>query len=280
MTLQQQIDLYLSKCLDGEGTMSDEILDRFAERCKETMKLQFNEGPRDFKISMSSVGKPLCQQQMDKKGAKRERPPASLKMKMAYGYLVENLIMAVLEAADVNIESVQEKVEYKLNGTTIKGTLDVVVDGKVYDIKSASKYAYDRKFSKENGFEIIKADDPFGYIPQGYLYGAGAGKPFGGWIAFNKETGGIAVCETPRNGEELKKAVIKNVEKTAHALENDEPFKRCFKPTPELFRKQHTGDYVLHVNCSYCQFKHPCWGDEITFRKSKKAASHKWFFGG
>jgi len=280
MTLQEQIDLYLSKCLDGEGKMSEEILDRFAERCKETMRLQFNESLKDFKVSMSSVGKPLCQQQMAKKEEKRERPKPSLKMKMAYGYLVENLVMAVLEAADINIESVQEKVKYKLNGTTIEGTLDVVIDGKVYDIKSTSTYAYKWKFSKEDGFKRMLADDPFGYIPQGYLYGAGAGKPFGGWIAMNKETGGITVCETPRNGKEFREAAIANAEKNARALENDEPFKRCFKPAPELYRKKHTGDYVLHVNCSYCQYKQPCWGDRITFRKSKKASSHKWFFGG
>jgi len=279
MTLQQQIDIYLSKCLNGEENMSEEILDRFAERCRETMRLQFNEGPRDFKVSMSSVGKPLCQQQMAKKGAKRERPKPSLKMKMAYGYLVENLVMAVLEAADVNIESVQEKVEYKLNGTTIEGTLDVVIDGKVYDIKSTSSYAYKWKFSKEDGFERMQVDDPFGYIPQGYLYGAGAGKPFGGWIAMNKETGDIAVCETPRNGEAFEKAAIAAAAKNARALEYDEPFKRCFKPAPELYSKKHTGDYTLHVNCSYCQYKKPCWGDRITFRKSKKAATHKWFFG-
>lgn len=280
MNLQQTIDTYLSSVLDGTGKMSDEILDRFAERCRETMRLQFNEGPRDFAVTMSSVGKPLCQQQMAKRGEKRERPPASLKMKMAYGYLVENLVMAVLEASEANITSVQEKVEYKLNGATISGTLDVTIDDVVYDIKSTSKYAYDMKFSREDGFERLKKDDSFGYIPQGYLYGAGAGRPFGGWIALNKETGGIAVCETPAHGDAHKRAALKEAKHNAHAIETDAPFERCFGPVPFKWKGKDTSSKMLHVNCSYCPYKHPCWGDEITWKKSPKGSTYKWYFGG
>jgi hypothetical protein len=278
MELQETINLYLSKCLDGEGAMSDEILDRFAERCRETMRKQFNEPEREFKVSMSSVGKPLCQQQMHKAGAERERPPPNLKMKFAYGYLVENLVMAVLEAAEVGVEEDQTEVSYKLNGTTIEGTLDVVIDGKVYDIKSVSKYAYEKKFSKEDAFDKIKEDDAFGYVDQGYLYGAGRDLPFGGWIALNKETGGITVAVTPRNGEQHKKAAIADAKANAHAIDTDAPFKRCFGPVDDTYYRKPTGDKTLHLNCSYCAYKNACWGDEIEWRKRKKGAGMKWMF--
>ena len=278
MTLQEQIDMYLQDCLQGNGAMSDEILDRFADRCRETMKRQFNEGKPEFAIRMSSIGKPLCQQQMNKNGVTPEAPPPELKMKLAYGYLVENLVMAVLEASEASVESFQDTVEVDLGVTTIKGSLDVVIDDKVYDIKSTSKYGYDMKFSKDDGFERLAADDGFGYIPPLYLYGAGAGKKTGGWIAMNKETGGIAVLETPRHGDAYERKALATAKANATALVEDAPFKRCFGPVDELFRNKPTGDKTLHLSCRYCSYKGDCWGDSIEFRKSKKAATHKWFF--
>ena len=280
MDIQSEINYYLEQAIDGKSKMSDKILDKFAERCRAAMDSQFNSEEDEFKIRMSSIGKPLCQQQLEKEGANAERPNPSLKMKFAFGDIVEAMTMAVMEAAEVSIEAFQQEVEYKLGTENIKGTLDVIIDNKVYDIKSASGFQFKKKFSKEDGFQRILQDDPFGYVSQGYLYGEASNKPFGGWIAVNKETGEIAVCPTPERGDAYKRKAVGDARKNVTALVNDEPFERCFGPEPDTYYNKPTGDNRLNVVCSYCKFKQTCWAGEIEFRKSKKGSSYKWYFKG
>lgn len=277
MKLQQQIDNYLLDALDGKASMSEDIIDRFGERCKDALKKQFNSKKREFTLRMSAIGRPLCQQQLEKAGAEQKPLPPSLKLKFTYGDMIEALVMAVMEAAGVNVESYQEEVHYKSGNTTIKGTLDVIIDGKVYDIKSASTHAF-KKFAHPEGFSKIVEDDPFGYVAQGYLYAAAKGIPFGGWIAYNKETGDIAVCNAPDSNAQKTKALNKAA-KNIDALVKDKPFKRQFKKVPEKFRNKITGNYTLSLNCRYCSFTKSCWGNEIVFRKNPRGATHKWYFG-
>jgi hypothetical protein len=277
MKLQQQIEKYLLDALDGETSMSEDIVERFGERCKDALKKQFNNDKREFTLRMSAIGRPLCQQQLEKAGAKQQAAPPSLKLKFTYGDMVEALVMAVMEAGGVNIESFQERVAYKAGNTTIKGTLDVVIDGKVYDIKSASTHAF-KKFAHPDGFKKIEEDDPFGYVAQGYLYAAAKGIPFGGWVAYNKETGTIAVCNAPESNMQKTKALHK-AERNIDALVKDKPFKRQFNKVPEKFRNKLTGNYTISLNCRYCNFLNSCWGDEIVYRKNPRGATHKWYFG-
>ena len=291
MELQEKIDLYLSGCLVGKGAMSDEILDKLGDRVKGTMRTQFNEGEREFRMSMSGIGKPLCMQQMQKAGAKKDLDPPNLKTKFAYGYLTEALVMAIMEAAGINVEEFQTEVEVDLGGEApLHGTLDVVIDGKVYDIKSVSSTGYATTYSRDDGFSRLVKDDPFGYLAQGYLYGAGRGLPFGGWIALNKETGEIAVLTTPHNGDEFKEAAIAEARRNVAALESDAPFKRCFSPVDDEYGsgKIKTGNQILHTRCRYCPYKHTCWGDKIAWRtrgsitqkngKKVSISSKRWVF--
>ena len=279
MELQEKIDLYLSSCLVGKGAMSDEILDKLGDRVKGTMRTQFNEGEREFRMSMSSIGKPLCMQQMQKAGAEKELDPPNLKTKFAYGYLTKALVMAILEAAGVDVDEFQTEVEVTLAGVKIHGTLDVVIDGKVWDIKSVTSRAFRDTYSREDGFKRLVDDDPFGYVSQGYLYGRGRGLPFGGWIALNKENGEIAVLTAPRNGDKYEVAAIKHAEDNVDALISDKPFKRCFVPVDDTYYTKPTGKKVLHTRCVYCGFKKTCWGDQIKFKGRGKSASGKQISG-
>tara|TARA_R110000751_G_scaffold306541_2_gene425437 strand:- start:4951 stop:5796 length:846 start_codon:yes stop_codon:yes gene_type:complete len=278
MELQKQIEQYLLDSLEGDSSMDEDVVERFGERCKDALRKQFNGKKREFTLRMSAIGRPLCQQQMEKEGAKPEPLKPSLKLKFTYGDMIEALVMAVMEAAKVNIESFQEGVSHTTGSTTIKGTLDVIIDGKVYDIKSASQHAFKNKFSRSDGFAKIAEDDAFGYIAQGYLYSSAKDLPFGGWIAYNKETGDIAVCKAPAS-DAYKRSAIGKANKNIKALVDDVPFKRQFEKVKERFRNKITGNYTIALNCRYCNFKTSCWGNEIVFRKNPRGASSKWYVG-
>ena len=107
---------------------------------------------------MSGLGRPMCQQWHDKNGSPKEIQYNSI-MRFLFGDIIEAIAMVVLKSSGVNVESEQEKVKLGLDVCELSGTLDVVIDGKVWDIKSASPYAFSKKFGGEfGGYNKVKED--------------------------------------------------------------------------------------------------------------------------
>jgi hypothetical protein len=192
--------------------------------------------------------------------------------------MIEALAIFVLKSAGVEIKDEQKNVKYKFNGTSLEGRLDVKIDSKVWDIKSASPYSFEKKFGAAGGFEEVVKDDAFGYASQGYLYGASEKIPFGGWIVINKSTGEWTVCKTPLVDEEYKVKAIKTAKENLEALKNKVPFKRCYEDIEETYRTKKTGNRVLGMVCSFCPYKLPCWGSKLQLlpQQQSQGKNPKW----
>ena len=201
--LSTLIESFLYDAVRGQGKLSPEIISEFKESCGKALEKQFNE-TNDWRMRMSGLGKPLCQQQLEKKGKEKEISYNTI-IKFLMGDLLEAVAIAVMKGAGVNIEKVQEPVKLKIGGIELKGTYDVKIDGRVWDIKSASPSNFMGKFGEFGSYNKIKEDDPFGYVMQGHLYGEADNSDFGGWIAINKVTGEFAVCEAPENQQKDRK---------------------------------------------------------------------------
>ena len=263
-TILHTVQIYLDKVSRESVKISDSLVEEFGEACKNSLRKQFsNERRKDFKVRMSNVGRPLCQLQMEAKNIKGEGQPYNAKMRNTFGDLIEALAIFVLKSSGVKIEYEQKKVKYKFNGSEIEGQLDVKIDSKIWDIKSASPFSFERKFGESGGFEEIAKEDAFGYIPQGYLYSESEKLPFGGWIVINKSTGEWLVCETPEIDDEYRQAALALAERNIKAIKNKTPFKRCYEDIEETFRTKKTGNKVLGMACSFCPYKLPCWGSEL-----------------
>lgn len=274
-----KIQELLSRSTTERVDISEDIIEQFGEDCKTAFRKQFTEERnKEFSIRMSSIGKPLCQLQMEKNKSSSESPPYNFKMRVLFGDLIEAAAIGIMKAAGIKIQSEQKEVHNELSGVKIKGTYDVEIDNKIYDIKSASPWAYDNKFAK--GFNNVKEDDNFGYVVQGSLYSDSSGKPFGGWIVINKSTGEWQIVETPTYNEDYKVKAIKIAEENIDALVNDKEFERCFEDTPETFNKVTTGNRVLSTVCSFCSYKKTCWGEELQYlpQQQSKAKSPRWFW--
>jgi len=263
-TILHTVQIYLDKVSRESVKISDSLVEEFGEACKNSLRKQFsNERRKDFKVRMSNVGRPLCQLQMEAKNIKGEGQPYNAKMRNTFGDLIEALAIFVLKSSGVKIEHEQKKVKYKFNGSEIEGQLDVKIDSKIWDIKSASPFSFERKFGESGGFKEIAKEDAFGYIPQGYLYSESEKLPFGGWIVINKSTGEWLVCETPEIDDEYRQAALALAERNIKAIKNKTPFKRCYEDIEETFRTKKTGNKVLGMACSFCPYKLPCWGSEL-----------------
>ena len=256
-----KVQQYLDNVSKSPVKLDKQLVQEFGEACKNALLKQFEEPRRDkFEPRMSNIGRPLCQLQMEAKGVKGEGQPYNVKMRNTFGDIIEAMAILIMKSAGVSISNEQKKVTYKFNGEKIEGRQDVEIDGKVWDIKSASPYSFEKKFGEAGGFNEVIREDSFGYASQGFLYGESQSKKFGGWIAINKSTGEWTVCETPASVDEHKQKALKLAKDNFNALKEGKPFKRCYDDVAETFRTKPTGNRVLGFVCSYCPYKLPCWG--------------------
>ena len=132
---------YLTEASKGEAELSPKLVEEFKEACGDALKRQFNPQKKEWRLRMSSLGKPLCQQQLDKKQLPKDIEYNAV-MRFLMGDLIEASAIFIMKAAGVDIEYTQKEVTADIGGENVKGTLDVKIDGKVWDIKSASPYAF------------------------------------------------------------------------------------------------------------------------------------------
>ena len=245
---------YLRKSIDGKAGMSQEVIDKVAEDIKEALHKQFNSEKRNFKVRMSNVGRPKCQLWFDKNKPENAEPlPASFKINMIIGDIVEAVFKGLLRASGTEFED-NDNVTLKLsNKAEISGEYDMVLDGKVEDVKSASPWSFQNKFED---FHSLNKGDSFGYVSQLVGYATAAGKDVGGWWVVNKGNGDFKYVSA---SEVDKREVLRKIEDTYDYLDKDEPFERCFDSEPETYRGKASGNRKLAKVCSFCSHKKKCW---------------------
>ena len=283
-----EVQNFLQRAGRGEIDSSrlEPLIEQFGEDCKAAMRKQFsNRG--GYKIRMSGVGRPLCQQQLEKQGHVQDVAYNDI-VKFATGDLLEAFAVLVMRAAGLKVVDEQKKCSLELAGETVNGTLDVIleIDGQeeVWDIKTASPWSFENKFSGRGGYDVIKEDDPFGYIMQGHLYGESENKRFGGWIVINKSSGEWDFVEAPEEQSEDRKAYIADANKRVKAITEDAPFKIPFQSEPEYVtidrQKVETGNRLMPRTCSFCSFKSMCWKNAVYAPKATSKAKfkpHVWY---
>jgi len=249
---------YFENAVKGKTTMSDKTIKQVATDVASAMQRQFGgtKSRRDFRIRMSNVGRPSCQLWYEKNKPEKALPfPSSFIMNMMLGDIVEAVFKGVMTEAGIQYEDAKE-VSLDVGESTVSGTYDIVVDGAVDDIKSASDWSYKNKFES---YDKLAESDGFGYVGQLAGYAKASGKKVGGWWVVNKANGHFKYV--PASGLELDKEVAK-IEKNVKTV-NANVFKRCFDSEEETFRGKPTGNFVLNQNCKFCSYRFDCWSGLI-----------------
>ena len=251
------IHQYLEDAANGNSTMSDETIDTVAREVAEALKRQFGSGNKrgEFRLRMSNVGRPACQLWFDKNKPETALPkPTTFVMNMMIGDIVESVFKAILKESNVAFEDT-DKVSLPVgdsNDTNVSGSYDLIIDGAVDDVKSASDWSYRNKFES---FDILKSDDSFGYVGQLAGYAKASDKKAGGWWVVNKANGGIKYV--PADNLDME-AELENIKQTVETVNANE-FKRCFKPEPEFYKRKPTGNMLRPKGCKFCDYRYECW---------------------
>jgi hypothetical protein len=247
---------YMEDAVKGKTEMSEETIEQVSSDIAEALHKQFGSGKKrgDFKLRMSNVGRPTCQLWYEKNKPEVALPlPTTFVMNMMLGDIVEAVFKGLLKEAGVKYEE-PEHVTLELDGTSVNGTYDIVVNGAVDDVKSASDWSYRNKFES---YEKLADGDGFGYIGQLAGYAKASGKDVGGWWVVNKANGKFKYL--PASGLDLDTEIAK-IQKTADTVKENK-FERCFQPVPEKFRGKETGNKVLNDGCKFCAYRFDCWDD-------------------
>jgi len=248
---------FMTDAANGKTHFSDEEAFDIGVDVANAVLRQFGSGKSrdEFTLRMSNIGRPTCQLWFQKNHPDKALPkPTTFVMNMMIGDIVEAVFKGLLKAAKVDFEDT-DKVSLPVgdsNDTRVSGSYDLVIDGAVDDVKSASPWSYQNKF---DSFGTLAKGDGFGYVGQLAGYAKASGKRVGGWWVVNKGNGEFKYV--PADGLDLDKELDKI--KTTVETVNDNEFKRCFSPVPEFFRGKPTGNKVLNDNCRFCDYRYECW---------------------
>lgn len=239
---------------DPDHKVDPQNLEMFGENCKAALQESIEEATtaRPATLRMSKIGTP------DRKlwyemnnppspSQQREIDPALL-TKFLYGHILEELVLFLAREAGHDVKGEQD--ECDVGG--VKGHRDCVIDNVVVDVKSASKFAFE-KFRTGKLFR----DDPFGYIPQisGYVQADPTTEDFGAFLAINKESGELTLLKVDPIDMVDSEALVEH--KKQIITDEDIPKNKCY-PTRPIGT---SGNEAIHWNCGYCPFKDKCWAD-------------------
>jgi hypothetical protein len=244
-------DIYglLENLSNGEPLpITEEALDETMASMKEAI-LHWatpRERDTDFTVRMSNVGKPSRQLWFEKRDPEgRGGVDGPTQIKFLYGHILEEVALMLVRMAGHNVSDEQKEV--KVNGVT--GHMDCKINGQVVDVKSASKFAFN-KF--KNG--TLNSDDPFGYLGQLAGYEAAEGTDDGGFLVVNKESGELCMFIP----DDLDKPNIDTkIDTLLSDLELDTPPDLCYNPIPDGKK----GNMQLPKGCTWCKYKHECHKD-------------------
>ena len=240
------------------GVDVDKIIDDFGENVKQILKNNITEHEFDRrKLRMSNIGKKDRQLWYSYNGYEGEKLMPHTKIKFLYGHLIEEMVLALAKLSGHQVTDEQKRAE--VGG--IKGSMDCKIDGIVTDVKSASPYG----FKKFKDGSLIN-DDPFGYVDQIKGYAHSEGETEMGWLVMDKTNGHLTYLKYDMADESQWYwtklnffSIVERIKSIKNVVKLSKPPKRCYEPIPD----GKSGNMKLGVGCSYCSFKHECWGKDL-----------------
>jgi hypothetical protein len=229
------------KSKDYSGDL-EEIAMKCGREVEEAMKNAFEPYEQKSDLRMSSIGRCERAQWYAVKGYTPEEIEGSVYLTFLQGHVLEAVLVALIKLAGHTVEDQQKK--HTVEG--VNGSQDCTIDGELVDIKTASAWSWDNKFTP-----VGISDDTFGYVKQLSAYGKNDNREHGYFLALNKNKSTLKLCK-----QELEQDVDTFIVDLKDKMESDTPPMRLAKAT--TLTKQ--GEEKLCMTCSFCGFKEHCFG--------------------
>lgn len=189
---------------------------------------------------------------------------ASTKFKFLYGDMIESALVGLVKMAGHVVELEQETVQVNINGYTIRGRMDCVIDGHFIDVKSTTSFGFN-EFKANNGHLKFGYGDQLNFykLAHSAKLPSGIGKKEETYfLAADKQLGHICLSENRQPMEETAKKIADLTETLDNPLEDIERL-----PVISIGA---SGNEGLCTECSYCPFKKECYTGLRAFAYSNK----------
>ena len=239
-------DVYeVMKSKDYSGDLST-IAMQAGREVEEAIKNAFEPYENKNELRMSSIGRCERAQWYAVKGYTPEEIEGSVYLTFLQGHILEAVLVALIKLAGHDVQDQQKK--HTVEG--INGSQDCTIDGELVDIKTASAWSWENKFT-ESGIK----DDAFGYIKQLSGYGKTDNRKEGYFLAFNKNKSTLKLCK-----QQLEEDIDTFIVDLKDKMESDTPPMRLANAT--TFSKAEAKE-KLCMTCAFCGFKEDCYGSLI-----------------
>ena len=241
-----------------DGVPIEQVINDFGENMKQILRDNITEHEFDRrKLRMSNIGKKDRQLWYSYNGYKGEELMPHTRIKFLYGHLIEEMILALTKLSGHDVTDEQKQAE--VNG--IKGSMDCKIDGVLTDVKSASPYGF-KKFKDGSLID----NDPFGYVDQIKGYAHSEGVTDVGWLVMDKTNGHLTYLKYDMADESQWYwsklnffSIEERIKNIKRVVKSETPPERCYEPIAD----GKSGNMKLAVGCSYCAYKHECWGKDL-----------------
>ena len=239
-------DVYeVMKSKDYSGDLST-IAMQAGREVEEAIKNAFEPYENKNELRMSSIGRCERAQWYAVKGYTPEEIEGSVYLTFLQGHILEAVLVALIKLAGHDVQDQQKK--HTVEG--INGSQDCTIDGELVDIKTASAWSWENKFT-ESGIK----DDAFGYIKQLSGYGKTDNRKEGYFLAFNKNKSTLKLCK-----QQLEEDIDTFIVDLKDKMKSDTPPMRLANAT--TFSKAEAKE-KLCMTCAFCGFKEDCYGSLI-----------------
>ena len=236
----------------------EQVINDFGENVKQILRNNITESTFDRrKLRMSNIGKKDRQLWYSYNGYKGEELMPHTRIKFLYGHLIEEMVLALTKLSGHDVTDEQKKAE--VGG--IKGSMDCKIDGVLTDVKSASPYGF-KKFKDGSLID----NDPFGYVDQIKGYAHSEGVTDVGWLVMDKTNGHLTYLKYDMADESQWYwsklnffSIEERIKNIKRVVKSETPPERCYEPIAD----GKSGNMKLAVGCSYCAYKHECWGKDL-----------------
>ena len=216
-------------------------LDTIAMQCgrevEQAIKNAFEPYEPKTNLRMSSIGRCERAQWYTVKGYTPEEIEGSVYLTFLQGHVLEAMLVALVKLSGHSLQNQQKK--HTVEG--VDGSQDCDIDGELVDIKTASAWSWDNKFT-DTGIK----DDGFGYIKQLSAYGKGDKRKHGYFLALNKNKSTLKLCK-----QELEQDVDTFIVDLKDKMASDTPPMRVANATTMT----KSGEEKLCMTCAFCGFK-------------------------
>ena len=239
-------DVYeVMKSKDYSGDLST-IAMQAGREVEEAIINAFEPYENKNELRMSSIGRCERAQWYAVKGYTPEELEGSVYLTFLQGHILEAVLVALIKLAGHDVQDQQKK--HTVEG--VNGSQDCTIDGELVDIKTASAWSWENKFT-ESGIK----DDAFGYIKQLSGYGKSDDRKEGYFLAFNKNKSTLKLCR-----QQLEEDIDTYIVDLKDKMESDTPPMRLANAT--TFSKAEAKE-KLCMTCAFCGFKEDCYGSLI-----------------